>query len=169
MRLCAGACGGVQGCHSGASERPQPRERSPPKPESASSSSALRTGASHLRRGIVIGELNHGPQPGVAGELEARRGMHLDCGIAAAGPLRRSIAAPREMARARGWTASGTRSRHPRPSDPRRSLCRPAALRPPKAERSARPCSESWSIQAAARCCAEERPAACRRQTERRS
>ena len=159
----AGACGGVHGCHSGASDRPHPRDRSPPKPESASSSNALRTGACQCDAAVFIRKLHDGPKPGAAREFQTRRRVNFHRRICATGPLRRSIAAPLETARGPGSRAPGTRSRHPRPSDLHRSLSRPAATSPPTTERSARLCSESWRIPAAATSCAEEQPAASRR------
>ncbi len=109
-------CGGVHSCHSGVSERPQPRERSPPNPESASSSSALRTGASH--RDAAASSANctmvHSPPargiPGTPWNEPRRR-------RSASGPRRRWTAARRERVRGPGSPGSGTRSRHPPPSD----------------------------------------------------
>ena len=123
------ATGGVQDCHSGVSERPHPRERSPPKPESASSRNALRTRASHFsRRGVR--ELHHRPKSGVRRELQARCGVRFHFAGFQTIHARRSIARRCGTVRARHHAGSGIRSRHPPPSDFRRCLSRPAAIPP---------------------------------------
>ena len=79
--------GSAPSMNSGASERPQPRERSPPKPVSASSRKAAFTGSVHAR-----GPLRRGKRRPSTSPRPARNSMHaVECRSVA--PVSRSTAA----------------------------------------------------------------------------
>ncbi len=82
--------GNVPSTNSGVSERPQPRDRSPPKPVSASRRNAAFTGSCHRSRAASSRETHHGPQPATFPEFDARRGVPL---ARAAQPVHRRVPA----------------------------------------------------------------------------
>ena len=67
--------GRVPSTNSGVSERPQPRDRSPPKPVSASRRKAAFTGSSHWSRACVVLEADDGPQAASFAKFDAGGGV----------------------------------------------------------------------------------------------
>ena len=104
---------------------PQPRERSPPKPESASSRKAACTGPFQRACCRVIGKRNHRPQTGARDEIRCTP-WNAAPPRRSAGPPRRSSARRCETGRA-ARRAPGTRSGHRRSSDLHRAPARRAA------------------------------------------
>ena len=104
--------GSVPSTNSGDSDRPQPRERSPPKPLSASQRNAAFTGSIHRSRAASSAKRHHRPQPAPAPKFEARRRVPLASRRSAGRPPH-SSATPCGTDPA-GPPAPGTRWRHRR-------------------------------------------------------